>query len=493
MIVPDGREGRLLPQAPPADPGELRERGRAPVRRATSAALLDVTDNLVDGEVVHPPDVRVLDEDDTYLVVAADKGTATFSDTANEVAEAYGFWLGDAFASGGSTRLRPQGARDHRARARGSRSSATSASSSIDPRGDAFTVVGIGDMSGDVFGNGMLLSDRIRLVAAYDHRHVFIDPIPDPDARLRRAQAAVRAGRLVLGRLRPRRRSREGGGVWPRTAKRIPLSEARAGARRSRTSSWRPTTSSARSCARRSTCSSTAASARSSRPRRDRRRRAGPLERRDPRRRARPARAASSPRAATSGSRAAARIEFARGGGRINADFIDNSAGVDCSDHEVNLKILLGLAERRGELTRPDRDALLRDVTDDVVAHVLYDSFLQAQIIAAGGARARAARIYAYEDLMGALEEDGLLRRAVEALPTGEEMGERRRGRARDGAPGAGRAARLREAAGQATRCWGPTLLDDPWLERDLRALLPADGGRALRPPARSSTRCGAS
>ena len=144
-----------------------------------------------------------------------------------------------------------------------------------------------------------------------------------------------------------------------------------------------------------------------------------------------------------------ARVEFARGGGRINADFIDNSAGVDCSDHEVNLKILLGLAERAGELTRPDRDELLRDVTEDVVEHVLYDSFLQAQIIAQE-ARRSASRLYAYEDLMVVLEEDGLLDRAVGGPAVGRGAGRAPARGARDGAAGAGAAARLREAAGQA-------------------------------------------
>ena len=202
QIVPDGAKGGFYLKHRPADPSELREE----VQRQYVAyvrALLDVTDNLVDGEVVHPPDTRVLDGDDTYLVVAADKGTATFSDTANAVSEDYGFWLGDAFASGGSSGY------DHKKlgiTARGAWESVKRhfLELELDVAKDPFTVVGIGDMSGDVFGNGMLLSDRIRLVAAYDHRHIFIDPDPDPDVQLRGAQAAVRPRRLVLERLRPR-------------------------------------------------------------------------------------------------------------------------------------------------------------------------------------------------------------------------------------------------------------------------------------------------
>ena len=160
-----------------------------------------MTDNLVDGEVVHPPHVRALDGDDTYLVVAADKGTATFSDTANAISREYGFWLDDAFASGGSAGY------DHKKlgiTARGAWESVKRhfRELDMDPAEDEFTAVGIGDMSGDVFGNGMLLCDKIRLVAAYDHRHVFIDP-PGRGGLVRRAQAAVRAAGLVLGRLRP--------------------------------------------------------------------------------------------------------------------------------------------------------------------------------------------------------------------------------------------------------------------------------------------------
>ena len=380
QIVPEGAKGGFYLKQRPADPGELRDE----VKRQYVAyvrALLDVTDNLVDGEVVHPPDVRVLDEDDTYLVVAADKGTATFSDTANAVAEEYGFWLGDAFASGGSSGY------DHKKlgiTARGAWESVKRhlRELEIDPDTDPFTVVGIGDMSGDVFGNGMLLSDRIRLVGAYDHRHIFLDPDPDPDVGFAERKRLFDLAGLVVERLRPgedlrgRRRLAARGQVDP---------AVRGGAARARdrgrvAGAQRPDPRDP---------------ARAGRPaverrhrhrreglRRDRRRGPGPRQRRDPRRRVRAALPGRWGRAATSASRAARGSSSRAAGGRINADFIDNSAGVDCSDHEVNLKILLGLAERRGELTRPDRDVLLRDVTDEVVEHVLYDSFLQAQIIA---------------------------------------------------------------------------------------------------------------
>ena len=202
VIVPAGAKGGFILKRVPADREEL----KAEVERQYKTyvrSLLDVTDNLVDGEVVHPPQVRALDGEDTYLVVAADKGTATFSDTANAISREYGFWLDDAFASGGSDGY------DHKKlgiTARGAWESVKRhfRELDMDPAVDEFTAVGIGDMSGDVFGNGMLLSDKIRLVAAYDHRHVFIDPSPDAAASFAERRRLFELPGLVLGRLRPR-------------------------------------------------------------------------------------------------------------------------------------------------------------------------------------------------------------------------------------------------------------------------------------------------
>ena len=200
--------------------------------------LLELTDNLVEGEVVHPDGVRVLDDRDTYLVVAADKGTATFSDTANRVSEERGFWLGDAFASGGSSGY------DHKAlgiTARGAWESVKRHFSElgIDPASEPFTVVGIGDMSGDVFGNGMLLSDRIRLVGAYDHRHVFIDPDPDPDAGFAERKRLFELAALELGRLRPRRASPRAAASGRAARSRSRCRRRRARRSASRRSGWR--------------------------------------------------------------------------------------------------------------------------------------------------------------------------------------------------------------------------------------------------------------
>ena len=197
VIVPTGAKGGFVVKRPPADPDAARTEV-VECYRTFISGLLDLTDNLVAGEVVRPPDTVVHDGDDTYLVVAADKGTATFSDIANGVAIEHGFWLGDAFASGGSCGY------DHKAMgitARGAWESVRRHARALgrDADTDGLTVVGIGDMSGDVFGNGMLRTPTLRLVAAFDHRHVFIDPDPDPAAALRRAGAAVRPAELFVG------------------------------------------------------------------------------------------------------------------------------------------------------------------------------------------------------------------------------------------------------------------------------------------------------
>jgi glutamate dehydrogenase len=468
VIVPAGAKGGFYLKNPPAGRGDIKtEVERQYVRFV--GGLLELTDNLVEGEVVHPEHVRVLDEDDTYLVVAADKGTATFSDTANAVSEQRGFWLGDAFASGGSTGY------DHKAlgiTARGAWESVKRHFSELDHdvQTQPFTVVGIGDMSGDVFGNGMLCSEQIRLVAAYDHRHVFIDP--DPDA------AAGFAERRRLFELPgsswddyDRATLSEGGGVFARAAKSIALSpQARSALG---IEDERLTPNDVIRAILRAPVDllwnggiGTVVKA-SDETDADAKDRASDSIRVD----ARDLRCRVIGEGGNLGLTHRARVEFAAGGGLVNADFIDNSGGVDCSDHEVNLKILLGLAERRGELDRPGRDALLLEVTGDVVDHVLYDSFLQAQILSQEFAITM-TRMYAYEDLMAALEGAGLLDRTAEALPTPEEMAERRR---------AGRGLERPELAlllAYAKRQIARDLLagdfcEDPWLERDLRGYFP--------------------
>jgi glutamate dehydrogenase len=463
VIVPAGAKGGFIVKRPEITRETIQESYVTYIR-----SLLDLTDNLVDGEVVHPEGVRVRDEDDTYLVVAADKGTATFSDTANAIAREYGFWLDDAFASGGSVGY------DHKKlgiTARGAWESVKRhfRELGMDPARDEFTVVGIGDMSGDVFGNGMLLSDKIKLLAAYDHRHVFIDPDPDPAvsfAERKRLFDKPGSSWADYSKLS------EGGGIYPRGAKWIELSDRarellglqeersapndviRAILRAQVDLLWNGGIG---TVVKASTETDADAADRSS-----------DAIRID----ARELRCRVVGEGGNLGFTRRARVEYSAGGGLINADFIDNSAGVDCSDHEVNLKILLGLAERHGEMTRKQRDELLEAVTEDVVQHVLYDSFLQAQIIAQEVGRAP-ARMFAYEDLTNLLEETGLLDRASENLPTNDELTERRRGgRGMERPELATMLAYAKRWVARSLEASG--FADDTWLERDLRSYFPA-------------------
>ena len=423
VIVPVGAKGGFVLKRAP----EERDALRADVLEQYTTfirGLLDLTDDLVDGRVVHPPDVRVLDDDDPYLVVAADKGTATFSDTANGVAREYGYWLDDAFASGGSAGY------DHKGlgiTARGAWESVRRhfRELGVDVMVEPFTVVGVGDMSGDVFGNGMLLSRRTRLLAAFDHRHIFLDPDPDPEVSF-----AERARLFALPRSSwedyDRTAISAGGGVWPRTTKRIPLSpearralgveiEAGTPAEILRAVLRAPVdlfwNGGIGTFVKARTESNVEVG--------DRTNDAIRIDGAD-------LRARVVGEGGNLGLTQRGRIEYAEAGGRINIDAIDNSAGVDLSDHEVNLKILLGLAEARGDLTRKQRDELLASVADDVVAHVLYDNYLQAQILSQE-VLVSSARLEAYEDLMARLEGEGLLERTIETLPSTEEMAERRR------------------------------------------------------------------
>jgi glutamate dehydrogenase len=470
VIVPAGAKGGFIVKRRPEDPGELRaaveDRYRTFIR-----ALLDLADNIVDGDVVHPPGMRVLDGDDPYFVVAADKGTATFSDIANGIAEdEYGFWLGDAFASGGSAGY------DHKGlgiTARGAWESVKRLFRELgtDPSRDEFTAVGIGDMSGDVFGNGMLLSDKMKLVAAYDHRHVFVDPDPDPAASWAERKRLFELPRSSWSDYESSLIS-EGGGVYPRTAKSILLSPQACAALGVEAAPMTPD-----EVIRAILCAPVdllwnggigtvvKATEESDAEARDRSSDAIRVDAGDLRCRV-------VGEGGNLGFTQRARIEFAAAGGRITGDFIDNAGGVDCSDHEVNLKILLGIAEARGELDRPARNALLQAVADDVVAHVLSNNYRQARILSRE-VGASATRIYAYEDLMETLEGEGVMTRAAESLPNEQHLSQRRRA-----ATGMHRP-ELSVLLANAKRSLTDSLLEseliaDPWLERDLRGYFPS-------------------
>jgi glutamate dehydrogenase len=468
LIVPTGSKGGFVLKRTMTDPRSLQEE----VRRqyvTFMRSLLDITDNLEDGKVVHPEHTVIHDEEDPYLVVAADKGTARLSDTANEVAESYGFWLGDAFASGGSAGY------DHKAlgiTARGAWESVKRHFRELgtDVMTEPFTVVGIGDMSGDVFGNGMLLSEQICLVAAFDHRHIFIDPSPKPAVGIAERRRLFELPGSSWDDY-DRACISTGGGVWPRTAKSIPLSPEARLALGTEAHSLPPD-----ELIRAILCAPVdllynggigtyvKASTESHAEVGDRANDGVRVDGRDLRCRV-------VVEGGNLGFTQRGRIEFALAGGRINTDFIDNSAGVDCSDHEVNLKILLGLAMRRGELTLDERNDLLAEVRDDVVRHVLYDNFLQAQILSQE-VELSPQRMESFEGLMQSLEAGGVLDRELEALPSGEEMAERRR---------AGKGMARPELSvllayakqGLANALLDSSLPDSTYLEQDLRGYFP--------------------
>ncbi|MEV1291874.1 NAD-glutamate dehydrogenase [Pseudonocardia sp. NPDC049635] len=417
VIVPVGAKGGFVVRTPSPSPEHVRD-----CYTTFISGLLDVTDNLLtrpDGstETLPPPEVVRHDGDDSYLVVAADKGTATFSDLANSVAASYGFWLGDAFASGGSVGY------DHKAMgitARGAWESVKRhfAERGLDTQTEEFTVVGIGDMSGDVFGNGMLLSRHIRLLAAFDHRHVFVDP--DPDAATSYAERR-RLFELPRSSWADYDRSliSAGGGVWPRTAKSVPVGpEMRAalGLPDGVTRLSPPELIHAILLAPADLLwnggigTYVKASDESNAEVGDK---ANDLIRVD----GRDLRVHVVGEGGNLGLTQRGRIEFARAGGRINTDAIDNSAGVDCSDHEVNIKILLDRPVAEGTLDVPERNALLESMTDEVAELVLADNIAQNAVL--GVARAHAAAMVGVHGRMVAdLEERTGLDRALEVLPS---------------------------------------------------------------------------
>jgi glutamate dehydrogenase len=426
VIVPSGAKGGFVCKQLP-DPSD-REAYQGEVLscyRMFISAMLDVTDNLEAGRVVPPPAVVRHDGDDPYLVVAADKGTATFSDTANEIAVERGFWLGDAFASGGSEGY------DHKKigiTARGAWESVRYffRTLGVNVDTDNFTAAGIGDMSGDVFGNGMLLSRHIELVAAFDHRHVFLDPDPDPEASFaerRRLFDLPRSSWADYDRalLSP------GGGVFPRSVKSIQLTpqvKAVLGLAETETAMSPDNLIAAILSApvdllwNGGIGTYVKASSQSNADVGDRSNDAVRVD-------------ASSLRANVVGEGGnlgltqEARVEYALAGGLVNTDFIDNSAGVDTSDHEVNIKILLDSVVRDGELTEADRNHLLHDMTDEVAEQVLEHNYQQNRTLAA--ARAQAPQmLHVHTRYIRKLEHDGRIRRRLDVLPTDREIAERR-------------------------------------------------------------------
>ncbi|MDH3205713.1 MAG: NAD-glutamate dehydrogenase [Gemmatimonadota bacterium] len=424
VIVPGGSKGGFITRRVPTDPDERFAEGREQYQ-TLMRGLLDLTDNLEAGRSVPPSGVVSYDPPDPYLVVAADKGTATFSDLANSVAGEYGFWLADAFASGGSHGY------DHKAvgiTARGGWECVKRhfREKGKDIQAEPFTVAGIGDMSGDVFGNGMLLSEQIRLVAAFDHRHIFIDPDPDPATSFAERKRMFGLGRSSWDDY-DRDLLSDGGMIVSRGAKEVELTEP---ARRVLGLSDEEARSlngeSLIRCVLRAPVellwnggigtyvkADSEAHAEAGNPTND------------------------AVRIDVSGLRCEvvgeggnlgftqrARVEYALGGGRINTDALDNSGGVDMSDHEVNLKILMAPAVAEGDMTESRRNEVLEDLTESVAEHVLQNNRSQSLAISLDERRVSESADD-FRDFMFALEKGGDLDRISEGLPSRDVLAER--------------------------------------------------------------------
>ncbi|MFI6340593.1 NAD-glutamate dehydrogenase [Streptomyces sp. NPDC050535] len=473
VIVPVGAKGGFVAKQLP-DPSVDRDAWLAEGIRSYKtfiSALLDITDNMVAGEVVPPVDVVRHDEDDTYLVVAADKGTATFSDIANGVAESYNFWLGDAFASGGSAGY------DHKKMGITARGAWESVKRhfrelGVNTQTQDFTVVGVGDMSGDVFGNGMLLSEHIRLVAAFDHRHIFIDPKPAAETsyaerrrlfELPRSSWADYDSALISS----------GGGIFPRTAKAIPINAHIREALGIESGVAKMTPADLMRAILQAPVdllwnggigTYVKASTETHADVGDKANDAIRVDGAD-------LRVKVVGEGGNLGLTQLGRIEFAQHGGRINTDAIDNSAGVDTSDHEVNIKILLNAVVANGDQTVKQRNKLLAEMTDEVGTLVLRNNY--AQNVAISNALAQSPdMLHAQQRFMRHLVREGHLDRALEFLPTDRQIRERlNSGQGLTGPETAVLLAYTKITVSDALLA--TSLPDDPYLQRLLHAYFP--------------------
>ena len=474
VIVPVGAKGgffcKQLPD--PSDREAWLNEGIACYKTFISG-LLDITDNLVESENVPPQDVVRHDGDDSYLVVAADKGTATFSDIANGVAIDYGFWLGDAFASGGSVGY------DHKAMGITARGAWVSVQRHFREMGtdcqtEDFSCVGIGDMSGDVFGNGLLCSEHTRLLAAFDHRDIFIDPDPDPATSFAERKRLFELPRSSWQDYDPALIS-EGGGVFPRAQKSIKLNapirralgidddvEAMTPAELMRAILLAPVDllwngGIGTYVKGRGESHGDAGDKANDAIRVD----------------GRELRVKCVGEGGNLGLTQAGRIEYALKGGRINTDFIDNSAGVDTSDHEVNIKILLDRVVRDGDLTEKQRNKVLAEMTDEVAQLVLADNYEQNLSLANASANAPGL-LHVHEFWMKKLESEGILNRELEGLPSSRTV--RQRLERQDG---------LTVPELSVLMAWTKIVLadelldsdlpDDPYLDLDLKGYFPKE------------------
>ncbi|MEP7156264.1 MAG: NAD-glutamate dehydrogenase domain-containing protein, partial [Betaproteobacteria bacterium] len=426
VIVPVGSKGGFVLKTPPlaSDRDAYMKEGIA-CYQIFLRGLLDITDNLLKGKIIPPKDVVRHDPDDPYLVVAADKGTATFSDYANAISIEYGHWLDDAFASGGSAGY------DHKKMGITAKGAWESVKRhfreiGVNTQTTDFTVSGIGDMSGDVFGNGMLLSKHIRLVAAFDHRHIFLDPNPDATKTFVERERMFNLPRSSWEDYNVALISK-GGGIFPRGAKTITLTpEVKVSLGIDAAVQAMTPIELMRSIIKAPVDlfynggigTYVKASYQSHAEVGDRATDALRINGDE-------LRCKVVAEGGNLGCTQLGRVEYAMHGGRICTDAIDNSAGVDCSDHEVNIKILLSAAIDAGKLKEADRNALLAEMTDEVGQLVLKDNYFQTQSLAVSGVRAEKL-LDAQTRFMRHQEKTGRLHRKVEYLPSDEQIAERK-------------------------------------------------------------------
>ena len=422
VIVPVGSKGGFVVKHPQSSREAMMQEVQD-CYKTFIRGLLDITDNRRGDSIIPPPDVVRHDNNDPYLVVAADKGTATFSDLANSVAIEYGFWLGDAFASGGANGY------DHKGMGITARGAWESVKRHFREMGmdiqnrDDFTVVGIGDMAGDVFGNGMLLSRHIKLVAAFNHLHIFIDPDPDPEASYQERERLFKLPRSSWADYKAELISK-GGGIYPRSAKSIALSPQVREALSISENQLTPTELINRLLKapvdllwNGGIGTYVKASSETHADADDRTNDALRVN-------ASQLRCKVIGEGGNLGLTQLARIEFALRGGRVLTDAIDNSAGVNCSDHEVNIKILLNQVVANGDMTEKQRNTLLAEMTDEVAQLVLRQNYLQPEAISITASVARDL-LSDHSRVIRSLERSGKLDRALEFLPSDEDIAER--------------------------------------------------------------------
>lgn len=423
VIVPVGSKGGfVVKHMPESDDREVVMAEVIHCYKTLLRGMLDITDNLVNNEIVPPVDVVRLDEDDPYLVVAADKGTATFSDIANSVSEEYGFWLGDAFASGGSAGY------DHKGMGITARGAWESVKRNfrelgVDIQSTDFRVIGIGDMAGDVFGNGMLLSRHIKLVGAFNHMHIFLDPDPDPEKSFKERERLFTTPRTTWADYSKKLISK-GGGIFSRSDKSIPLSEPVREMLGVKQESMTPSELIHHMLKAPVDLVWNGGIGTYVKASSETHEQVGDKANESLRVDGRELRCKVFGEGGNLGVTQLGRIEFSRKGGRIYTDAVDNSAGVDCSDHEVNIKILLGQILSNGDMTLKQRNTLLAEMTDEVADLVLANNYSQTQAISMVAANSEQL-LYEHARFIDYLEHTGRLNRALEFLPDAEEIARR--------------------------------------------------------------------